>query len=144
MGARGRDSGSARRIKQGDDTSLAEALDRRGIHGAFTDGVVRTFLSGVLGEDELRTSRRLGDLLVRSFVRGVPALPEGGMQAVPDQLARLLPAGVLRTSTAGTHRRRHVGRLRRRTVRGACGDRGDRCAGGRYACSAIPNRPRAR
>ena len=113
--------GPARRIKQGDDTSLAEALDRRGIHGAFTDGVVRTFLSGVLGEDELRTSRRLGDLLVRSFVRGVPALPEGGMQAVPDQLARLLPAGVLRTSTpvhtvAGTSVDSAAGRFEARAV----------------------------
>ena len=90
--------GPAARIKSGADTSLAEALQQRGLHGAFTDGVVRTFLAGVLGEAELRTSRRLADLLVRSFVRGTPALPEDGMQALPDQLAGLLPHGVLRTS----------------------------------------------
>jgi phytoene dehydrogenase-like protein len=91
--------GPAARLKNGTDVSLADELRRRGMRGAFTDGVVRTFLSGVLGEDELRTSRRFGELLVRSFVRGTPALPEDGMQALPDQLARLLPTGVLRTST---------------------------------------------
>ena len=91
--------GPAAWLKNGTDVSLADELRRRGMRGAFTDGVVRTFLSGVLGEDELRTSRRFGELLVRSFVRGTPALPEDGMQALPDQLARLLPLGVLRTST---------------------------------------------
>jgi phytoene dehydrogenase-like protein len=94
--------GPAARIKAGADSTLAEALQQRGLHGAFTDGVVRTFLAGVLGEDELRTSRRLAELLVRSFVRATPALPEDGMQALPDQLARLLPAGVLRTSAPVT------------------------------------------
>src|SRR6478609_96060 len=91
--------GPATRVKRGADTSLDDYLRRRGMRGTFTDGVLRPFLAGVLGEDELRTSRRFGELLVRSFVRGTPALPEDGMQALPDQLARLLPAGVLRTST---------------------------------------------
>jgi phytoene dehydrogenase-like protein len=91
--------GPADRIKRRDDSSLAEELRRRGIDGALADGVVRTFLAGVLGEDELGTSRRLAELLVRSFVRGMPTLPENGMQAVPDQLAALLPESVLHPST---------------------------------------------
>jgi phytoene dehydrogenase-like protein len=91
--------GPAARIKRGDDTALAEELRRRGIDGALAGGVLRPFLAGVLAEDEFRTSRRLAELLVRSFVRGTPALPEDGMQALPDQLAARLPEGVLRLDT---------------------------------------------
>jgi phytoene dehydrogenase-like protein len=94
--------GPAARIKRGDDSSLADELRRRGIHGGLADGVLRPFLAGVLGEDEFRTSRRLAELLVRSFVRGTPALPEDGMQALPDQLAARLPDGVLRLATPAT------------------------------------------
>jgi hypothetical protein len=58
--------------------------------------LITLFLSGVLAEDDLRTSRRFGEFLVRSFVRGTPALPAVGMQALPDQLADRLPDGALR------------------------------------------------
>ena len=92
--------GPAEQIKRSEDSSLDDELRRRGIDGALADGVLRTFLAGVLGEDELRTSRRLAELLVRSFVRGTPALPENGMQAVPEQLAALIPEDALRLSTA--------------------------------------------
>jgi hypothetical protein len=37
---------------------------------------------------------------VRAFVRGTPALPAAGMQAIADQLAARLPSGVLRLRTA--------------------------------------------
>lgn len=94
--------GPVARIKRDDDTSLALELERRGVSGPFTDGVLRGFLAGVLGEDELRTSRRFAELLVRSFVRGTPGLPEQGMQALPEQLAALLPPDVLRLSTRAT------------------------------------------
>jgi phytoene dehydrogenase-like protein len=94
--------GPIARIKRADDSSLADELRRRGLDGALTEAVLRPFLAGVLGEDDLRTSRRFAELLVRSFVRGTPALPESGMQALPDQLAARLPQGVLRVSTAAT------------------------------------------
>jgi glycine/D-amino acid oxidase-like deaminating enzyme len=55
--------------------------------GGVTDGVLAPFLSGVLFDDSMTTSRRFTDLLLRSFVRGTPAVPELGMQAIPDQLA---------------------------------------------------------
>jgi phytoene dehydrogenase-like protein len=94
--------GSPARIKRSADSSLADELRTRGLEGALTHGVLRPFLAGVLGEDELRTSRRFAELLVRSFVRGTPALPENGMQALPDQLAARLPDGMLRLSTPVT------------------------------------------
>lgn len=94
--------GPVARIKDDRDESLAEHLERHGLAGEFTDTVLRTFLAGVVGEDELRTSARLARLLVRSFVRGTPALPTNGMQALPDHLAARLGPSVLRTSTPVT------------------------------------------
>jgi hypothetical protein len=94
--------GPAARIKNAPDETLAEHLARHGLTGELTDTVLRTFLAGVLGEDELRTSARFGRLVMRSFVRGTPGIPADGMQALPDRLAALLRSGVLRTSTAVT------------------------------------------
>ena len=58
--------------------------------------VVEPFLAGTLGERDGVTSHRFVELLVRSFVRGTPAVPWSGMQAIPEQLAATLPEGVLR------------------------------------------------
>ena len=58
--------------------------------------MIDQFLSGTLGERSRESSRRFVELLVRSFVRGTPAVPAGGMQQIPDQLAAALPAGALR------------------------------------------------
>ncbi|MDP9118593.1 MAG: FAD-dependent oxidoreductase [Actinomycetota bacterium] len=87
--------GPPRRIKGRRDESLEATLRRRRINGRLADGVLRPFLAGVLGEEELRTSTVLAELLVRAFVRGTPALPTAGMRALPDQLASALPTGVL-------------------------------------------------
>ncbi|MEO6702919.1 MAG: NAD(P)/FAD-dependent oxidoreductase [Jatrophihabitantaceae bacterium] len=97
--------GPVKRLKAQADLSLAEALGRRGLDGALTSGVLRPFLAGVLGEDELATSAVFAELLVRSFVRGTPAIPAGGMQALPEQLAAGLPAGTLSllTKVNGLH-----------------------------------------
>ncbi|WP_375499262.1 NAD(P)/FAD-dependent oxidoreductase [uncultured Jatrophihabitans sp.] len=94
--------GPASRIKRSPDRSLAEELRRRGLDGPLTESILRPFLSGVLGEDELRTSRRFAELIVRSFVRGSPGVPAAGMQAIPDQLAGALPPGTVRLSTPVT------------------------------------------
>ncbi len=94
--------GPARRIKAGADRSLADELSRRGLDGPLVESVVRPFLAGVLGEDELRTSRRFAELLIRSFVRGTPGVPATGMQAIPDQLASALPPGTVRLNSAVT------------------------------------------
>ncbi|WP_231121754.1 NAD(P)/FAD-dependent oxidoreductase [Motilibacter peucedani] len=77
------------------DVSAAEAFEAAGIRGPLLESVLRPFLAGVLGERELTTSRRFVDLVLRSFVRGDPAVPAAGMQAIPEQLAAWLPAGTL-------------------------------------------------
>ncbi|HEY5361886.1 MAG TPA: NAD(P)/FAD-dependent oxidoreductase [Streptosporangiaceae bacterium] len=92
--------GPAQRIKERPDSALGAELTRLGISGELRRRVIEPFLAGVLAESGLSTSRRLGELLVRAFVRGRPALPAGGMQAIPDQLAARLPTGVLHLNTA--------------------------------------------
>ena len=111
--------GPAGRIKRGPDRSLADELRRRGLDGPLTETILRPFLSGVLGEDELRTSRRFAELIVRSFVRGTPGVPSAGMQAIPEQLAAALPPGTIRYDAAVTE----VGPGRVRTADGGVGAR---------------------
>jgi glycine/D-amino acid oxidase-like deaminating enzyme len=69
------------------DAGWGRALSDRGIDGPLRDRVVEPFLAGILGERDGSSSHRFTQLLVRSFLRGSPAVPWRGMQAIPDQLA---------------------------------------------------------
>lgn len=86
--------GPAHAVRRHPDRSLAAEMDRRRIDGPLR-AVITRFLAGVLAEDEMSTSRRFGEFVIRSFVRGTPGLPAAGMQAIPEQLAAGLPDGVL-------------------------------------------------
>ena len=77
------------------DQSADAALRAAGVDGVLLDAVVRPFLSGVFLEADLTTSRRFLDLILRSFVRGTPAVPAQGMQAIPRQLHAALPSGTV-------------------------------------------------
>ena len=80
------------------------------------------------------------ELLVRSFVRGTPALPEDGMQALPDQLAAVAPDGCAAHLDPG-HRRSTA---RPSTPRRACSTRAPWSSrpmpAPRPAAAAIPSR----
>ncbi len=69
------------------DVTSAEALHRAGADRLLVERVLRPFLSGVFLESELSTSRRFLDVVLKSFVRGTPAVPAEGMQRIPEQLA---------------------------------------------------------
>lgn len=84
-----------------DDTAAAVLEEVTG-DPRFVERVLRPFLCGVFLEPDLATSRRFLDLVLRSFVRGRPALPAHGMQALPDQLHAALPAGTVRLHTPVT------------------------------------------
>jgi phytoene dehydrogenase-like protein len=88
--------GGGARLASQPDASAADALREAGLAGPVVDRLLRPFLSGVFLEADLATSRRFLDLVLRSFVRGTPALPAGGMRAIPEQLAARLPAGTVR------------------------------------------------
>jgi monoamine oxidase len=87
------------RILAAEDRTLAEELGRHGLDGRIGDTVLRPFLAGVLGDGTGASSARLTRLLVKAFVRGTPALPAAGMQALPEQLAGRLRTGSLALNT---------------------------------------------
>lgn len=75
------------------DTTLAAALGAIGVSGRLRSAVVTPFLSGVLGEDAGSTSAAFAALVVRSFVRGTPGVPAGGVGVLPRVMAAALPEG---------------------------------------------------
>jgi phytoene dehydrogenase-like protein len=69
------------------DRRAADALRRRGFSDRALDTFFRPFFSGVFLEDELVTSSRFLDLMLRMFVRGRSVVPARGMGEIPQQLA---------------------------------------------------------
>ncbi len=88
--------GPVARIKAREDRSAAEHWAAMGIDTTTVDWVLRPFFSGVLLEEEMTTSSRFVDLMLRMFALGDSTLPALGMQQIPDQLAERLPAGSVR------------------------------------------------
>ncbi|MFN8158164.1 MAG: NAD(P)/FAD-dependent oxidoreductase [Candidatus Nanopelagicales bacterium] len=83
----------AARVLRSDPRALRDAVDSSvgeawAPFGGLTRDALAPFLTGVLFDDSMGTSRRFVDLLLRSFVLGTPSVPAAGMQALPDQLAR--------------------------------------------------------
>ena len=74
-------------LGQTPDVTTEEALTKAGVDRTLMETVLRPFLSGVFLESELATSRRFLDVVLKSFVRGTPAVPALGMQRIPEQLA---------------------------------------------------------
>ena len=96
----------ARELETTDDFPAEVALRSAGVDDEFLESVLRPFLAGVFLEDGLATSRRFLDLVLTSFVKGIPSVPARGMQAIPDQLAAALPAGTVRCGVAARAVRR--------------------------------------
>ncbi|HTZ45530.1 MAG TPA: NAD(P)/FAD-dependent oxidoreductase [Jatrophihabitans sp.] len=118
-----------------DDQPYGARLERAGVRGELRRSVLEPFLAGVLGEDQAESSAHFVSLLVRMFVRGTPAVPAWGMQALPEQLAAALQAGTVRLGTPvegidGARVRTASGTITGRAVLIAAGPRaGTRLAG---------------
>jgi len=69
------------------DITTEEALRRAGADRSLMEQLLRPFLSGVLLDSELTTSRRFLDVVLKSFINGTPGVPALGMQRIPEQLA---------------------------------------------------------
>jgi phytoene dehydrogenase-like protein len=91
--------GSASKFAVIPDRSAGTWLLEQGIATEIVDGLLRPFLAGVLLEDRLESSAAITALLLRSFLRGSPGVPEGAMRAIPEQLAASLPQGSLMLDT---------------------------------------------
>ncbi len=81
------------------DVTIAEAFRQAGLDPKSVRELLAPFLSGVFADIHLDTSRRYADLILRSFVRGVPGVPAAGMAALPEQIVSQLPADCVRTGT---------------------------------------------
>ena len=109
------------RLAERPDLPIGTALRRWGVAGRFLRAVVQPFLAGVFGEDALLTSRRYADLVLRSFDRGTPTVPAGGMAALPQQICDRLPTGSVHTgvqaySLAGADVRTSASTIRARAI----------------------------
>jgi phytoene dehydrogenase-like protein len=82
------------RLLDGPEYSAYDGFRRAGLSDTVIDRLLRPFLSGVLLEDELSTSSRYVELVLRCFARGRQAVPAAGMGAIPAQLAGRLPTPV--------------------------------------------------
>lgn len=90
----------AKELQTRPDMSTREALRLGHVTDRPIDVLLRPFLSGVLADSELVTSRRFTDLVLRSLARGTPAVPAAGMQAIPEQLARPIRGHIFRNTRA--------------------------------------------
>ena len=80
---RRRARGLAARLERDPDVPGSTALDAAGADGLLRR-VAERFLSGTLLEDDGSTADGYVQLLARTFLAGVPGLPDAGMQALPQ------------------------------------------------------------
>ena len=95
-------TGDGRRLVGAEDVAARDRLRERGFSDRIVDDFFRPFFSGVFLEEDLVTSSRFLDLMLRMFVRGKSTVPSLGMQRLPDQLAARLPAGAVHLGTPVT------------------------------------------
>lgn len=82
------------RLKERPDVTAGEAWAM--LPSGLVRDVLVPFVSGVVLEDEMTTSRVFTDLMLRMFATGRSAVPSTGMQALPQALAQRLPPGAVR------------------------------------------------
>jgi glycine/D-amino acid oxidase-like deaminating enzyme len=82
-------------VKERPDVASRSAWEQQ-LPTSAIEGVLEPFLSGVVLEPEVTTSRIFTDLMLRMFAKGVSAVPAAGMQALPELLAANLPSGTIR------------------------------------------------
>lgn len=81
------------------DRTAEQAWRRYGMTPRVIDRVLRPFFAGLLLENEMTTSGRFANLMMRMFVRGDSTVPAAGMQALGAQLAARLPTGSVHLQT---------------------------------------------
>lgn len=87
---------SVRSILRRPDQSTREGLAAAGLSAHAIDDVFGPFLRGTLLDDDLDTSWRYAQLLLRSFFWGRPGTHADGIQALPRALADRLDATEIR------------------------------------------------
>jgi protoporphyrinogen oxidase len=81
------------------DVSANESLTKSGIRGSLLEKLFRPFLQGVFLESDLSTSRKFLDVVLKTFLLGIPSIPAKGMQEIPNQLASKIPSEKISLNT---------------------------------------------
>jgi phytoene dehydrogenase-like protein len=90
-------STDARAILSRPDITIAQAFNDAELSAKLIDRVLRPFLSGVLLEADLTTSRRFVELAIRTMLIGEVIVPARGMRELPRTIAAPLAAGTIIT-----------------------------------------------
>jgi phytoene dehydrogenase-like protein len=78
---------NAPKILKSEDLSTTEALRDLGFSETMIDRFFRPLFGGIQLDPELRTSRRMFEIIFKSLSEGQSALPANGMSAIPEQMA---------------------------------------------------------
>ena len=78
---------NAPKILTSEDVSTIQALRDLGFSETMIDRFFRPLFGGIQLDPELRTSRRMFEIIFKSLSEGQSALPANGMSAIPEQMA---------------------------------------------------------
>ena len=78
---------NAPKILKSEDLSTTDALRDLGFSETMIDRFFRPLFGGIQLDPELRTSRRMFEIIFKSLSEGQSALPANGISAIPEQMA---------------------------------------------------------
>jgi phytoene dehydrogenase-like protein len=78
-----------------DEQKTLNQLAEYGFSPKMIDRFYKPFFSGIFLENELTTSQRMFDFVMKMFSEGDAALPALGMEEIPKQLVTLLPENTI-------------------------------------------------
>ena len=84
------------------EQSTRKQLSEYGFSSKMIQRFYAPFLSGIFLENELSTSRRMFDFVMKMFSDGDVAVPALGMEEIPKQLVSMLPGGSIQFHTKVT------------------------------------------
>ena len=84
------------------EQSTRKQLTEYGFSAKMIQRFYAPFLSGIFLENELSTSRRMFDFVMKMFSDGDVAVPALGMEEIPKQLVSMLPGGSIQFHTKVT------------------------------------------
>ncbi|HEY3873738.1 MAG TPA: FAD-dependent oxidoreductase [Actinocrinis sp.] len=90
--------GGLDRALAGPEHAAADSFELRGFSTQLVDQILRPLLAGLAADEDLASSIRGADWLLRLLVHGRFAVPEQGIGALAEALARQLPEGALHLS----------------------------------------------
>ena len=94
---------NAPKILKSEDVSTTQALRDFGFSETMINRFFRPLFGGIQLDPELRTSRRMFEIIFKSLSEGQSALPANGMSAIPEQMAKNLGAENIYLNTRVTN-----------------------------------------